>query len=302
MNVYVSATSRCSLHERKVVEDLLSGLGLRSWQFESSAASSPQSSLYQLCRIEMDRAELFIGIYGDNYGWIPPEDYYGKNTTDGVISFLEMEYHWALQRGIPMMIFFHAGVTDSLKAKPAEDQDNTKLLALRQRILQTHFVYMFHSLDNLRKLAGAAIVKTIHQRLYGAKPMDELIFISHSTRDDEFVTRLHHKLGECGLQTWVDHFHILPGADWDTMLEAALHAANNLIIVISENANRSLVVKAEWSYFGESGKKLYPILLDTDHVPFRLRVLQYTDFRTDPGRGFKRLLDALGTVDCPVSW
>ena len=44
---------------------------------------------------------------------------------------------------------------------------------------------------------------------------------------------------------------------------------------------------------GELGRKIYPVLLRSDTVPFRLRVLQFTDFREDYDTAITRLLEAL---------
>ena len=181
-----------------------------------------------------------------------------------------------------------------------EEERKLKLTQFKDEIRRSKYVYEFRSLDNLRRLVGVALVKTVHAMLFGGK-VDQLVFISHSTKDDAFVDLLTAKLHGCGVQTWVDHHNILPGADWDTALESALHASDALIVVLTPPSNRSIVVKAEWSYFGESGKKIYPILLGNTGIPFRLRVLQYTDFQTDPVKAFRRLKDALGVAQCSVA-
>ncbi len=308
LNVYISATSRGLLREREVITELVTGIGLRTWDFESVAAASPDSSIYQLCYNEMLRADIFIGIYAHYYGWIPEKDRFGEGTPDGNRSFIHMEYHWALERKIPMLLFFLARVdkegNDIIvpdNEREQEEERKLKLTQFKDEIRRSKYVYEFRSLDNLRRLVGVALVKTVHAMLFGGK-VDQLVFISHSTKDDAFVDLLTAKLHGCGVQTWVDHHNILPGADWDTALESALHASDALIVVLTPPSNRSIVVKAEWSYFGESGKKIYPILLGNTGIPFRLRVLQYTDFQTDPVKAFRRLKDALGVAQCSVEW
>lgn len=308
MKVYISATSHGLKEERRVVEELAAGLGLHSWQFENMAASFPERSVYQLCYEELQRADIFVGIYAHHYGWIPLKDHYGLNTTDGERSFIHMEYDWAIERKIPMLLFWVADKdADGSVIEIPEDGRETdsdrieKMNLFKEEVYKNRFVYEYYSLDNLRKLAGGKLIKTV-QRLVSGQHSDNIVFISHSTKDDSFVTQLAEKLHCCGLSPWVDHQHILPGADWDTAIEAALHAATYLIVVLTPEANRSLVVKAEWSYFGESGKKIFPIILRNTSVPFRLHVLQYTDFRHDPQKGFRRLLEALGVSDCTESW
>lgn len=120
------------------------------------------------------------------------------------------------------------------------------------------------------------------------------IFISHSTDTDDFVTQLATDLRAAGLQTWVDHENIKPADDWDEAVEAALEATGALIVVLTPRATRSQNVKVEWSFFLDLGKPIYPILLETCKVPFRLRLHQHVDFSRDPNEGLKKLLAALG--------
>lgn len=308
LNVYISATSRGLLREREVITDLVTGIGLRTWDFESIAAASPESSIYQLCYNEMMRADIFIGIYAHYYGWIPEKDRFGVDTSDGERSLIHMEYQWALERKIPMLLFFLARYDKEGKEilvpdneREQDDERQLKLNHFKDEIRRAKYVYEFRSTDNLRRLVGVALVKTVHAMLFGGK-VDQLVFISHSTKDDAFVDQLAERLHCCGVTTWIDHHNILPGADWDTALESALHASDALIVVLTPASNRSIVVKAEWSYFGESGKKIYPLLLGNTGIPFRLRVLQYTDFQTDPVKAFRRLKDALGVAQCTAEW
>jgi len=120
------------------------------------------------------------------------------------------------------------------------------------------------------------------------------IFISHSTDNDDFVTQLAADLRAAGLQTWVDHENIKPADDWDETVEAALEATGALIVVLTPRATRSQNVKVEWSFFLDLGKPIYPVLLETCKVPFRLRLHQHVDFSRDPDDALKKLLAALG--------
>lgn len=303
MNVYVSGRRQELRRACRLIEKLVVDLGLQRRAFESIATSLKDSNIYQMCRSELHRADLFVGVYGHNYGWIPDKDRFGPATADGQRSILHMEYHWALERGIPMLLFWLADVDDEGNPVPyAEEHDETdperieKLEAFRREVYGNQFVYHFHSLENLRKQAGGALVRMIHHTLFEADPLDQLVFVSHSSMDDAFADDLCDRLLAVGLHGWVEHQHILPGADWDAALESALHASDALLVVITPDANRSLVVKAEWSYFAQSGKKIYPILLKGNEIPFRLRLLQYSDFRGDVEAAYARLLRAIGVM------
>ncbi|MBN1965883.1 MAG: TIR domain-containing protein [Anaerolineae bacterium] len=303
MNVYVSGRRQEMRRACRLIEKLVVDLGLQRRDFESIATSLKDSSIYWMCRSELQRADIFIGVYGHNYGWIPEKNTFGSETADGERSILHMEYHWALERQIPMLLFWLSEEDDD--GEPVEYPEEfretdpvraEKFECFRREIHSNQFVYYFHSLENLRKQAGGALVRMIHRIMFDAEPLDQLVFVSHSSHDDAFADELCERLLAVGLHGWVEHQHILPGADWDAALESALHASDALVVSITPEANRSLVVKAEWSYFAQSGKKIYPILFKGSEIPFRLRLLQYSDFRGDREVAYARLLRAIGVT------
>jgi hypothetical protein len=309
MNVYWCATTRGLQTETRVIEKLITNLGLHTWTLERSRAGTVDRNFYQAAYDEMQKADVFIGIFAHIYGWIPEKDWYGQNTTDGEISFPHMEYQWAVARKIPRLIFFASekDANGNLIVVPDEDREDDpqkirKLKDFKRQIMKTDNVEYYQSVEDLKKKTGPWLIRTTHQLHFGNKENRNIIFISHATKDDKFVSELSQKLEEAGSYTWVDHFHILPGADWDSALEYALDASDALIVVLTPDANQSLVVKAEWSYFGESGKKLYPIILNDTSLPFRLHVLQYIDFRQEREKAFKNLLKALNLNSETTSW
>jgi WD40 repeat protein len=120
------------------------------------------------------------------------------------------------------------------------------------------------------------------------------IFISHSSRDDDFITRLAADLRAAGLQTFVDHEDIQPSQDWDATVQAALESTDVMVLVLSPRSVASQNVKVEWSFFLDLGKPIYPILLEDCEIPFRLRLFQYVNFtQGDDHKATKQLLAAL---------
>lgn len=180
---------------------------------------------------------------------------------------------------------------DTVESEPDRIE---KLKAFREELRTNHFIHNFHSLEELRKLLGSTLIRVFHHQRFGRGQSGKIVFISHASHDDEFVSELAERLEQVNLQPWVDHLHLLAGADWDTTLEHMLDAADMMIVVLSPEAVKSLVVKAEWSYFGEIGGKIYPILYKDSIIPFRLRVLQFIDFQHDTDKAFQKLCDALG--------
>ena len=123
-----------------------------------------------------------------------------------------------------------------------------------------------------------------------------MIFVSHSTKDDEFVTQLHVALRRRGFATWVDHISNIPaGVFWDEALDEALANCNVMIFVMSNAALQSQTVGAEWRQFFRDKKKIIPVIIDNCVPPLLIRNLQYIDFRdnTFPMDRIENLIAAL---------
>ena len=68
-------------------------------------------------------------------------------------------------------------------------------------------------------------------QLVALSARDQMIFVSHSSKDDEFVTQLHVALRRRGFATWVDHISNIPaGVFWDEALDEALSNCNVMIL------------------------------------------------------------------------
>ena len=105
-----------------------------------------------------------------------------------------------------------------------------------------------------------------------------LVFISHSSQNDEDVTRFAADLRAAGVTPWVDHESIGPGDDWDLAIERALDVADAMIVVLTPDAVKSDEVRSEWRYFIKHGKPLYPVMFDLCKIPYRLEAFQRVDF------------------------
>jgi hypothetical protein len=88
-----------------------------------------------------------------------------------------------------------------------------------------------------------------------------------------------------------------PGEHWDSAVENALHICARHVTVLSPEAVGSQNVMDEVSYALEEHKQVIPLLYRDCTVPFRLRRVQWVDFRTDYATGFKNLAKALGNKD-----
>ncbi|MGC5075513.1 ATP-binding protein [Agrococcus sp. DT81.2] len=110
LRVFVSSTLRELAEERRAVRSAIESLQLAPVMFELGSRPHPPRSLY---RAYMAQSDVFVGIYGERYGWVAP----GESA-----SGLEDEY--ALSGELPSLIY----VKD-----PAPDRE-PRLEALLDRI------------------------------------------------------------------------------------------------------------------------------------------------------------------------
>ena len=73
----------------------------------------------------------------------------------------------------------------------------------------------------------------------------EYIFVSHSSRDTAEVRQLVEFLEASGIPCWVSYRDIPPGADWAETIYDAIEASSGMLLLYSENTNRSRQVRNE---------------------------------------------------------
>jgi hypothetical protein len=110
LRVFVSSTLGELADERAAVRAAIEGLRLTPVMFELGAWPHPPSDLY---RSYLAQSDVFVGIYGESYGWVAPES---------EVSGLEDEY--VLSQGKPTLLYVK---------EPAEHRDG-RLVELICRI------------------------------------------------------------------------------------------------------------------------------------------------------------------------
>jgi TIR domain len=118
-------------------------------------------------------------------------------------------------------------------------------------------------------------------------------FLSYSHEDSSFVLELVSQLKSAGGDVWLDKMDILPGQPWDLSIQDALASCSRLLVVLSPASVASRNVLDEVSYALDNHKVVIPVLYRDCEVPFRLRRLQYVDFRAEYALGFQGLLRTL---------
>lgn len=119
----------------------------------------------------------------------------------------------------------------------------------------------------------------------------DIIFISHSSSDTEFATRLAKDLINRGLHVWLDVFDIAPGSDWNLSIQEALTHSKYVLIVWSKASVISSEVLAEVFQAKAAGKLIIQVFIDDCKRPAQFDRLQNIDFRLDYDEAFSKLFD-----------
>lgn len=124
------------------------------------------------------------------------------------------------------------------------------------------------------------------------------IFISHSSKDKEFVRIIATELGNKGYDVWFDEWNIDVGESIPHEIAKGLKECDYLILVLSKNAVASNWVENEWhSIFweeiGSNRIKLLPLLKEECDIPIMLRQKKYADFRFNYSQGLTNLIKAI---------
>ena len=142
LRVFVSSTLKELAAERRVVRAAIEGLRLAPVMFELGARPHPPRDLY---RAYLEQSDVFVGLYGERYGWIAPGE---------EISGLEDEYRLAPLQ-MPKLVYIKEG----------SDQEE-RLRALLDRIRDddgTSYAY-FTDMDELAELIRADLATLLAER------------------------------------------------------------------------------------------------------------------------------------------
>jgi hypothetical protein len=120
-------------------------------------------------------------------------------------------------------------------------------------------------------------------------------FLSYAREDASFVLSLAKDLKAEGVNVWLDQLDIAPGRQWDRSVEEALVNCGQMLVVLSPAAVDSNNVMDEVAFALDERKAVIPLLHVECRVPFRLRRLQYVDFRLDYESGIRSLVSVLST-------
>jgi hypothetical protein len=122
------------------------------------------------------------------------------------------------------------------------------------------------------------------------------IFLSHSSKDRVFASRISSALTRRGIKVFYSRKNIRGAQQWHDEIGKALARCNWFLIVLSPAAVRSEWVKRELVYALQAkryGRRIAPLLLKsckTDKLSWTLSGFQYIDFRRNFDAGLSELL------------
>lgn len=124
------------------------------------------------------------------------------------------------------------------------------------------------------------------------------IFLSHSSRDREFVNRLARDLQTGGFNVWYDQWRLNVGDSLLEKIQEGIEKASWLVVVLSPHSVKSRWVKEELNLglarqLAENSVFVLPVLYMDCQIPPFLREKVYADFRNNYNDGLKRLLETL---------
>ncbi|MBN1202172.1 MAG: TIR domain-containing protein [Anaerolineae bacterium] len=129
-------------------------------------------------------------------------------------------------------------------------------------------------------------------------PDEPNVFISHATKDDDTVTRLHDELeAATGHALWVDHKDLKPPeSNWRAAIQAALKSCRVGLVVLSRNAVKRPEIVAEWTYLLNVNRPLLVARIDDvplEDIDYRLHIVQWIDLARDWDAGIRALAAAI---------
>lgn len=134
------------------------------------------------------------------------------------------------------------------------------------------------------------------------EPARRVAFLSHSSRDKDFVRRLAADLTKEGVTTWLDEQEILAGQSFVERISEGIYSSDVFIFVSSEDS-----VKSEWArkelnlafsrQLGEAEVRIIPLKIDDTDVPEILKDMNYADFRRSYDVGLAALMKSIASLE-----
>lgn len=130
----------------------------------------------------------------------------------------------------------------------------------------------------------------------GTKPSRKEVFLSHSSKDRDFVVRLARVLKVHKIRYWFSASHISGAKQWHDEIGRALERCDWFLVVLTPNAVRSQWVKRELLFAlneARYNERIIPLLLrpcQYSRLSWTLPEFQFIDFSGGFDLGCRQLL------------
>jgi hypothetical protein len=124
------------------------------------------------------------------------------------------------------------------------------------------------------------------------------VFLSHSSADKPFVSRLAVDLRSNNVPVWYDRWELKVGDSLLKRIDEGITESSFLAVVLSANSVKSAWVEKELNAaisreLNEKRVVVLPLVIDNCSIPTFLREKVYADFRTSYDAGLRALLDRI---------
>jgi hypothetical protein len=124
------------------------------------------------------------------------------------------------------------------------------------------------------------------------------VFLSHSTKDKDFVQKLAAEIESANIEPWLCEIDVIPGDDFVAEIEKGLKESDLTVLVWSPDAARSAWTGEEWRsvlarQVEESRTRLLIVMLREAKLPELLRKRHFIDARSNPAAALRETIDWL---------
>ena len=153
--------------EREAARDAIESLRLTPVMFELGARPHPPADVY---RAYLEQSDVFVGIYGERYGWVSP---------DMDVSGLEDEYRRSVEKPRLVYVKMPAAARDPRLSQLIEELENEAAISYKA----------FETPAELRELLQEDLAVLLTEQFTSARDRDVPLRATIPARVDEFVGR-----------------------------------------------------------------------------------------------------------------
>lgn len=118
------------------------------------------------------------------------------------------------------------------------------------------------------------------------------VFLSYAYADQEIARLIAKKLVDRGVHVWFDEAEIQAGDSIKRRITEGIRSSDYLIVLLSENSNKSVWVEREISsafeHFEDAAKTIIPVRIDQSPLLSRFESIRYVDMSEDLVGGYRR--------------